>query len=352
MRRAWPMNDVAIVDNGGANIASLRFALDRLGASFAADGRPGRAAPRASRVILPGVGAAGDAMERLRALELVDVIPHLTQPVLGICLGMQLLFEAQRRRRHDAASGIIPARVTRLPPARGLARAAHGVEPAARARSESPLIARPRRRTTTSISCTALPRRSARGRSRRPTMAANSRHVVQRAQFPRRAVPPGTLVARRRAPARQLPGAPARMRLIPAIDLRGGRCVRLLPGPLRRRDRLCDDPARVAGALSRARRALPARRRPRRCARRLARQPRRRRSARAPIPAYRIQVGGGVRSARRGRRAARPRRAARRRRQRRGDAAGGGAATGCANSAPIASCSPSTSASMRAARRD
>ena len=44
-------------------------------------------------MILPGVGAAGDAMQRLRALRLVDVIPALTQPVLGICLGMQLLFE-------------------------------------------------------------------------------------------------------------------------------------------------------------------------------------------------------------------------------------------------------------------
>ena len=104
--------DVAIVANGGANIASLRYALDRLGATseLTSDAAVLR---RARRVILPGVGAAGDAMARLRALQLVDVIPTLTQPVLGICLGMQLLFEASDE---DATTclGLVPARVTRF----------------------------------------------------------------------------------------------------------------------------------------------------------------------------------------------------------------------------------------------
>ena len=111
------MSDVAIVANGGANIASLRFALDRLGVSshVTADADELR---RAHRVILPGVGAAGDAMARLQALGLADVIPQLTQPVLGICLGMQLLFAGSEE---DATPclGIIPARVTRLPPREG-----------------------------------------------------------------------------------------------------------------------------------------------------------------------------------------------------------------------------------------
>jgi glutamine amidotransferase len=108
------MSDVAIVANGGANIASLRFALDRLGATSRLTADPAELR-RASRVILPGVGAAGDAMGRLRTLGLVDVIPALTQPVLGICLGMQLLFEGSEE---DATQclGIIPARVTRLRP--------------------------------------------------------------------------------------------------------------------------------------------------------------------------------------------------------------------------------------------
>jgi glutamine amidotransferase len=108
------LSDVAIVANGGANIASLRFALDRLGVSSRLTADPVELR-RANRVILPGVGAAGDAMGRLHALGLVDVIPTLTQPVLGICLGMQLLFEGSEE---DATSclGIIPALVTRLPP--------------------------------------------------------------------------------------------------------------------------------------------------------------------------------------------------------------------------------------------
>lgn len=85
-----PLVDVAIIDSGGANHASLQFALQRLGASskVTADADSIAAAPR---VILPGVGAAADAMQRLRARRLDDVIPALRQPVLGICLGMQLL---------------------------------------------------------------------------------------------------------------------------------------------------------------------------------------------------------------------------------------------------------------------
>ena len=86
------MSAVAIIDSGGANIASLVYALRRLGcdASLTQDARTICAA---ARVILPGVGAAADAMARLSECGLTGVIPELTQPVLGICLGMQLLFE-------------------------------------------------------------------------------------------------------------------------------------------------------------------------------------------------------------------------------------------------------------------
>jgi imidazole glycerol-phosphate synthase subunit HisH len=85
------VSDVAIIDNGGANVASLRFALARLGVTSQLTSDP-RELRSARRVILPGVGAAADAMARLQSLQLVDVIAQLTQPVLGICLGMQLLF--------------------------------------------------------------------------------------------------------------------------------------------------------------------------------------------------------------------------------------------------------------------
>ena len=106
------MTDVAIIANGGANIASLRFALDRLGASsqLTADVEELRRAPR---VILPGVGAAADAMERLHSLGLASAIPTMTQPVLGICLGMQLLF-AGSEEGNTACLGIFPAHVTRF----------------------------------------------------------------------------------------------------------------------------------------------------------------------------------------------------------------------------------------------
>ena len=111
------MSDVAIIDNGGANIASLRYALERLGAAsrLTSDAAELRAA---RRVILPGVGAAADAMARLRALGLVELIPRLTQPVLGICLGMQLLFAASEEGGNGTDTGclgLIAERITRFP---------------------------------------------------------------------------------------------------------------------------------------------------------------------------------------------------------------------------------------------
>lgn len=87
------MSDLAIIDSGGANIASLVFALQRLDCDAMLT-RDVDAIRRATRVILPGVGAAADAMTRLEAAGLARVIPALEQPVLGICLGMQLLFDA------------------------------------------------------------------------------------------------------------------------------------------------------------------------------------------------------------------------------------------------------------------
>jgi len=110
-------SDVAIIDSGGANIASLRFALERLGASstLTVDADELRAAPR---VILPGVGAAADAMQRLESLRLVEVIRDLRQPVLGICLGMQLLFEASDEG-DTRCLGLLPGRVERFPDRNG-----------------------------------------------------------------------------------------------------------------------------------------------------------------------------------------------------------------------------------------
>ena len=107
---------VVIVANGGANIASLQFALQRLEVPsiVSADAAEIRAA---SHVILPGVGAAADAMSRLRQSGLDALIPTLQQPVLGICLGMQLLYEASQEG--DAPClGIIPGTASRFAQAR------------------------------------------------------------------------------------------------------------------------------------------------------------------------------------------------------------------------------------------
>ncbi len=109
---------LAIIDSGGANISSVMHALRRLGADpvFTADANTIRAA---QRVILPGVGAAGAAMSRLGELGLIKCIRELRQPVLGICLGMQLLFE--KSDEDDAAClGIIQGTLEKMNPSAGL----------------------------------------------------------------------------------------------------------------------------------------------------------------------------------------------------------------------------------------
>ena len=109
--------DVVVIDSGGANLASLLFALERLDvkAAVTTDAARIRAA---THVLLPGVGAAHDAMQRLRTAGLHTVIPTLRQPLLGICLGMQLLFEASEEAvsgAHETTGlGIVPGKVLRM----------------------------------------------------------------------------------------------------------------------------------------------------------------------------------------------------------------------------------------------
>jgi glutamine amidotransferase len=109
---------LAIVDSGGANIASVRFALERLGvrSELTADPAVIRAA---ERVILPGVGSAVEGMKRLSAKGLVECVRTLTQPVLGVCLGMQLLFEDSAEGPTETL-GLIPGTVARLPDSPGI----------------------------------------------------------------------------------------------------------------------------------------------------------------------------------------------------------------------------------------
>jgi len=109
---------VALIDAGGANLGSVRYALERLGAEVRlvrnADELRG-----ATRVILPGVGAAVPAMQRLHGQGLFEPLRQLQVPLLGICLGMQLLFERSEEGGVETL-GLIPGTVRKLVPATGI----------------------------------------------------------------------------------------------------------------------------------------------------------------------------------------------------------------------------------------
>lgn len=106
------MTRLAIIDSGGANIASLRFAIERLGveSELTTDASVLR---DATHVILPGVGAAADCMARLRNAGLIDTIRSLRQPLLGICVGMQLMYESSEEGNVECL-GLLPGRVRRF----------------------------------------------------------------------------------------------------------------------------------------------------------------------------------------------------------------------------------------------
>jgi len=103
---------VAIIDSGGANIASLRAALGRQGADSVVT-TDHAVIKRAARVLLPGVGSAHNAMLRLRGAGLDQLIPTLKQPLLGICLGMQLLFDRSDEGPVNCL-GVIPGSIGKL----------------------------------------------------------------------------------------------------------------------------------------------------------------------------------------------------------------------------------------------
>ncbi|MBA2710426.1 MAG: imidazole glycerol phosphate synthase subunit HisH [Tatlockia sp.] len=104
---------IAVIDVTGNNLSSLTNAIKRLGYDFqlthAVDDLN-----NASHVILPGVGAAPAAMRALRENQLVDSLREMKKPLLGICLGMQLLFESTEEGNVEALN-IIPGRIKRLP---------------------------------------------------------------------------------------------------------------------------------------------------------------------------------------------------------------------------------------------
>lgn len=112
------MTKVVLVDAGGSNIGSVRYALQRLGvdAELTGDAATIRAA---DRVILPGVGAAAVCMARLRDLGLVEVLRTLDRPLLGVCVGVQLLF-AHSEEEDTPCLGLLPGSVRKLRAAPGI----------------------------------------------------------------------------------------------------------------------------------------------------------------------------------------------------------------------------------------
>lgn len=113
---------VAVIDYDAGNIKSVEKAILSLGGDVRVT-RNREEILRADHVILPGVGAFGDAMERLHRYGLVDVIMETVQahiPFLGICLGLQLLFESSEESEGVKGLGILPGRIVRLPEEAGL----------------------------------------------------------------------------------------------------------------------------------------------------------------------------------------------------------------------------------------
>ncbi len=104
---------IVIVNYGAGNIQSIKFAIQRLGYEAVLSDDPGKIRD-ADKVIFPGVGEAGSAMKKLRASGLDKVIPHLTQPVLGICLGMQLMCNSSEEG-NTKGLGIFDVDVVKFP---------------------------------------------------------------------------------------------------------------------------------------------------------------------------------------------------------------------------------------------
>jgi glutamine amidotransferase len=108
---------IVIVDYGMGNLRSVQKALERVGAAVVVTGDP--AALETSRgVVLPGVGAFGDAMANLQARQLLEPVLRQVErgkPLLGICLGMQLLFDESEEMGRHRGLGLLPGRVVRFP---------------------------------------------------------------------------------------------------------------------------------------------------------------------------------------------------------------------------------------------
>ena len=106
------MSAIAILDLGYGNVESIRLGFARLGADVALVKTPTDVL-KADRLVVPGVGAAGFAMQRLTDLGIVEALRARTKPLLGICLGMQLMFDASDEADTPCLA-LVPGRVREM----------------------------------------------------------------------------------------------------------------------------------------------------------------------------------------------------------------------------------------------
>jgi len=110
------MNDVILIDAGTGNLRSVQKALENLGASVLRTDEPNRVLA-GKQVVLPGVGAFGEFMSGLRWRGLDDAVKEIALrhiPLLGICVGMQALFDVGEEMGQHAGFGLLPGKVTRF----------------------------------------------------------------------------------------------------------------------------------------------------------------------------------------------------------------------------------------------
>lgn len=113
---------IAVIDYDAGNIKSVQKALEFLGEEVVVTREP-KEILEAEKVILPGVGSFGDAMAKLKSFGLIPVIKEVAErrmPFLGICLGLQLLFEESEESPGVRGLGLLPGKIVRIPGAEGL----------------------------------------------------------------------------------------------------------------------------------------------------------------------------------------------------------------------------------------